>query len=99
MENETIERHACLTIQFEGRVQGVGFRFAVADLATRYPVVGYVRNEYDGSVRVVAQGEKTVLEAFVQDIYRSHVGGGIRNEHREWSKASGAYRRFEIRYD
>lgn len=87
----------CVAI-FEGRVQGVGFRFTVADVAAKRAVTGFVRNEWDGSVSVEAEGRKSELEAFIQDIYRSHVGAGIRHEHREWKEETGAYERFEIRY-
>ena len=40
-----------------GRVQGVGFRYAVTWLARTYGLTGWVRNEYDGSVTVVLQGK------------------------------------------
>jgi len=87
-----------LTLILDGRVQGVGFRFTVADIASTRKVKGFVRNEPDGSVYVDVEGRKSELEAFVRDIYRSPVGPGIRQEHREWKEASGTFNRFEIRY-
>jgi acylphosphatase len=87
-----------ITLVFDGRVQGVGFRFTVADIASQREVKGFVRNEWDGSVRVEAEGRKSELEAFVRDIYRSHVGPGIRREHREWKATTNSFDRFEIRY-
>jgi acylphosphatase len=54
----------------EGRVQGVGYRAHVVELAGRYPVVGSVRNLHDGTVRVEAQGEPTEVDRFLSDILR-----------------------------
>ena len=44
------------SIQFYGRVQGVGFRYKIGYLADKYSVTGWARNEYDGSVSTELQG-------------------------------------------
>lgn len=98
MGTEQTDEPCRVTVSFEGRVQGVGFRFAVADMASRHAVTGFVRNEWDGSVYLEAEGTKTELEAFIEAIYRSHVGAGIRHAHREWKEATAGFSRFEIRY-
>ncbi len=51
---------------FYGRVQGVGFRYRAYHAATRYSVTGWVKNLYDGSVEMEAEGleeniDKTIL--------------------------------------
>ncbi len=43
-------------ITFRGRVQGVGFRYRAQHAAQEYGVTGWVRNEYDGTVSMEAQG-------------------------------------------
>lgn len=48
-------------VKYEGRVQGVGFRFTVVDLAAGLEVSGTVRNASDGSVRLIAQGSEQAL--------------------------------------
>ena len=60
-------------ILYEGRVQGVGFRFSVKSIATGYDVVGCVRNLIDGRVELEAQGDEAELDAFLEEILDSHL--------------------------
>lgn len=53
-----------------GRVQGVGFRWFVADAAGRERLAGYVRNLPDGSVEAVAEGEPESLTRFEAALWR-----------------------------
>ncbi len=50
-----------VTISIHGRVQGVGFRWTTADLANRMHVVGWVKNELDGSVTVRATSDLIIV--------------------------------------
>ena len=45
---------------FKGRVQGVGFRYRAQNAASMYSVTGWVKNLYDGSVEMEAQGASVV---------------------------------------
>jgi acylphosphatase len=58
------------TVHFEGRVQGVGFRFTTERIARGYDVAGYVQNLPDGRVRLVAEGASDTVQAFVDDVRR-----------------------------
>lgn len=60
-----------VTISIYGRVQGVGFRWTTAHLANRMHIVGWVKNESDGSVTVRAQADETSLNAFIEALKRS----------------------------
>ena len=55
-------------IIFSGRVQGVFFRATAREIARRYDVTGWVRNERGGSVRCVVEGDPAELDRFVNDI-------------------------------
>lgn len=53
---------------FEGRVQGVGFRYTTKDLARGFDVLGTVRNLPDGSVELIISGEGEEMEEFLRDL-------------------------------
>jgi acylphosphatase len=58
---------------YEGRVQGVGFRFSVKSITTGYEVVGSVKNLIDGRVELLVQGEENEVAEFLQAILDSHL--------------------------
>lgn len=53
------------SIRVKGRVQGVFFRASAKDRADELEVIGFVRNEPDGSVYIEAQAEEDLLEDFL----------------------------------
>ncbi|WP_193210727.1 acylphosphatase [Luteolibacter marinus] len=53
---------------FEGRVQGVGFRYQTKDIAKGFEVCGTVKNLPDGTVEMEVMGETGEVEAFIQEI-------------------------------
>ena len=57
------------SIQFYGRVQGVGFRYKLGYLADKYSVTGWARNEYDGSVSTELQGLEEDKHKIIQALY------------------------------
>ncbi len=83
-------------VVFEGRVQGVGFRYTAQQVASRYAVTGYVRNEPNGTVELVAEGAAAELDRFLADL-RERMAQYIRHERLGSLAASGEYDAFEIR--
>ena len=84
-------------VRYTGRVQGVGFRQTVADLAAKRPIAGWVRNEPDGSVTCVAEGQESELEAFIEAIGCA-MAGGIESTVRQVElKEMGAFEGFHIK--
>ena len=53
---------------FEGRVQGVGFRYTCKDLAKGFEVVGTVKNLPEGTVELEVMGETEEVEDFIKEI-------------------------------
>jgi acylphosphatase len=69
-------------VVFEGRVQGVGFRYTVKELARGFDVTGWVRNLPDGSVEMQAMGMADELDGFLREILvESAVAHHIRQHH------------------
>lgn len=66
-------------IFYEGKVQGVGFRWTVKRLATGYDVTGWVRNLTDGRVELLAMGEAVEVQAFLDGIAESELKANIRH--------------------
>jgi acylphosphatase len=65
---------------FEGRVQGVGFRYTVKDLARGFEVCGWVKNLPEGSVELQVMGEEEEVESFIKEIAEeSNVAHHIKN--------------------
>ena len=85
-----------VTVLYSGRVQGVGFRITVRQLACGYDVTGTVRNLPDGRVEVIAEGSRAELKAFLEGIAQSELSGFIAKQHETWHAAQGNLRGFAI---
>ncbi|HEY5910247.1 MAG TPA: acylphosphatase [Verrucomicrobiae bacterium] len=85
-----------MQILYTGNVQGVGFRYTVRSTAAGFEVTGAVRNLPDGSVSLLAEGEKPELEAFRQAIRDSGLDHFIRGERVTWTEPTNEFRGFEI---
>ena len=84
-------------VTYSGRVQGVGFRFTCERLAVGVDVSGYVRNERDGTVLLVAEGESEVLDRFLAAI-QTAMGRNIHSVYVEVEERSDPFLPgFEIR--
>lgn len=56
---------------FKGRVQGVGFRYTLYQLAHRLKLTGWVRNCDNGSVEACVQGEKALMQLMIEQLYKA----------------------------
>jgi acylphosphatase len=83
-------------VYFEGRVQGVGFRYTALRLAARFNVVGFVQNLPDGRVRLVAEGTEEEVSRFVREV-EAMMGEYIEARQVDEGLSSGAFSSFDIR--
>ncbi|MCX6967544.1 MAG: acylphosphatase [Verrucomicrobia bacterium] len=65
---------------YEGRVQGIGFRYTVRQIAKGYEVIGWVRNLPDGRVELLAGGPPEEVDGFLDAIAESELAGFIKNQ-------------------
>lgn len=85
-----------LNIQVHGRVQGVLFRRTVQFHALALGLTGLARNEADGSVTIVAEGENEKLERFLTWCKKGSPIANVTGAEIEWQAATGEFQRFEI---
>ena len=97
MEKREAERVGA-EILVEGRVQGVGYRDFARRAAERRGLVGYAMNRHDGTVRVVVEGERAVLEVFVAELGKGPRLANVTRVGVTWREARGELTGFGIRY-
>lgn len=83
----------------KGYVQGVGFRMFVQRAAWRLGVKGFVKNMPEGTVKVVASGDRPSLETLLQAIWRGPVGAHVTGVETVWQEGDvlGLPEPFEVR--
>lgn len=81
---------------YDGRVQGVGFRWTIKNLAREFDVAGTVKNLADGRVELVAQGDPDEVAGFLETIRRSDLAGHITMESPEVIPPVSGLRGFQI---
>jgi acylphosphatase len=86
-----------LTATVHGRVQGVGFRWYVVRQATRLRLTGWVANQPDGSVTVVAEGDGAALEQLRAALGFGPAGARVERVDGHLSPAAGTFAGFTIR--
>lgn len=83
-------------VYFTGHVQGVGFRYAVLQVAKEFEVAGYVSNLMDGRVQLEAEGRESEIAAFVEAV-QEKMHGYIRKVERHSLKRPGHFSGFVIK--
>ncbi len=81
-----------------GRVQGVGFRAATQRTAATHRLTGWVRNRWDGTVEVIAEGSPEDVRALERFLQRGPTAAEVTRVEAEYSAATGEFHGFNIRY-
>jgi len=87
---------ARIKIRVYGTVQGVGFRYFTFRTARRLSLNGYVRNNSDGSVEVVAEGNKGNLLTLVEELRIGPPGASVEDLAIEWEDPKREFDSFRI---
>jgi acylphosphatase len=84
---------------YSGRVQGVGFRYTVQDIAFNLGISGWVKNLEDGRVEVVAESEEKNLKEFMDKISKGPLSRYIKDVDLAWESPSKEFNNFDIKLD
>ena len=82
-------------LYYSGKVQGIGFRYTVQDIANQQKVCGWIKNLSDGRVEVLAEAEEDTLNNFLEQI-NQHFSRYIKEVNTEWQAASGEFHDFQV---
>lgn len=80
-----------------GRVQGVYFRAHTQRQAEQLGLTGYALNHADGSVAVVAEGERAALEQLLAWLQHGPPAARVAQVSPQWTPATGEFTHFEAR--
>ena len=93
-EDEAAQLRAVVT----GEVQGVGFRYWTRRQARDLRLTGYVRNRWNGTVEVVAEGQKRSLQDLLSQLSQGPRSAWVQQVSAEWRLHTGTFRSFEVRF-
>lgn len=94
MEEEV--KHERMHAIVEGHVQGVGFRYFVLTAAKELRLTGWVRNRYDSSVEVTAEGPRKDLETLLFFLRKGPNSSFVSEVSTKWQPATGEFTRFDV---
>lgn len=77
-------------------MQGVGYRYFVQRKAQQLGVFGWVRNNDDGTVELVAEGTRRQLEDLKRVVEEGPRLARVDRVETRWSEATGNLARFEL---
>jgi len=66
-----------IRVVVHGVVQGVGFRYHTRQVAQQLGVTGFVRNQPDGTVEIVAAGTQAQVQALLQWAHRGPASAQV----------------------
>ena len=85
-------------IVVQGVVQGVGYRFFVLNQARLFDVKGYVRNMPNGTVQVVAEGKKGIVQDFIERLRIGPLSAHVTGVDVKWDEKDSGYTEFRLQY-
>lgn len=83
-------------IFFEGRVQGVSFRWWVQKQVGKLGLVGWVKNLADGRVEAVFEGKRKDAEKVIEECKKGPMLAKVKHIDVVWEDATGEFKNFQI---
>jgi len=87
-----------LTAIVSGRVQAVMYRDFACRHARGKGLTGSVENLPDGTVRVIAEGKRDDLDAYLLKLWRGPLLARVADVAPSWGRATGEFEKFRIIY-
>lgn len=87
-----------VVIKVYGLVQGVLFRFETQRLAQKLGLRGWVRNEPDGTVLIITEGERENLEKLIDWAHHGPPTAQVEKVEVTWQKPKGEFKNFSINW-
>ena len=84
-------------LKIEGRVQGVYFRASTVAQAQKLNVTGWVMNSRDGSVEVVAEGDRSEIEQLIAWCRQGPPGAHVTFVDVRYQSPQDEFREFSIK--
>jgi acylphosphatase len=98
MMTEREETEVRLQAIVHGRVQGVNFRYYTQRRARELGLTGYVRNLWDRTVEVVAEGRRADVQALLAFLNVGPRSAAVTQVDVRWPAPTGEFDRFEVRF-
>ena len=85
-------------VNVSGRVQGVFFRASASDMARRQGLLGWVKNNHDGSVEALFQGEEHILERAIMWCHEGPPSAMVTDVKISYETVSDNFNDFKVTY-
>mgnify|MGYP002725713853 CR=1 FL=1 len=85
-----------LHLIISGRVQGVFFRDNTKKKAQSLGLTGYVKNNSDGTVEIVAEGNESKLKQLLEFCKQGPEAADVNNTKIEWQECQNQFKTFTI---
>lgn len=85
-------------IRIHGKVQGVGYRFFATRVARRLGLKGWIRNNRDGSVETMVEGESATIDEWIEELREGPRYAEVTKVEQESKDYSGRLGDFDVKF-
>ena len=85
-------------ILISGYVQGVGYRYYCYNSARNLGLTGWVKNNHDNTVSTQVEGERSLIESFIEELKIGPRSAVVRDINVNWLELKGEFTDFKVTY-